>query len=238
MHTDCCTANGPRGFLCFLKELFRTKDDAVIFNFYSTALVKGVIPKTGKKVAFDMYSLYPRSNAARIVSHTENAGVVPLKLRIPKWSETTVVKVNGQEQKGAVPGAYFTVAREWKLGDIVEIKFDMPVIAHTLEHNIAFTRGPVLLARDSRFGDGDFTEPFRRGIKDGQRMPSFADVRTPTDDMWMAFSATLPIGSHHENPEGALQETVFFCDYASAGNTWHRDNFYRTWFPEEYGPTE
>ena len=238
MHTDCCTANGPRGFLCFLKELFRTKDDAVVFNFYASALVKGVIPKTGKKVAFDMYSLYPRSNAARIVSHTENAGVVPLKLRIPKWSEATVVKVNGQEQKGAAAGAYFTIEREWKLGDIVEIKFDMPVVAHTLEHNIAFTRGPVLLARDSRFSDGDFTEPFRRGIKDGQRMPSFADVRTPTDDMWMAFSATLPIGSHHENPEGALQETVFFCDYASAGNTWHRDNCYRTWFPEEYGPTE
>ena len=39
-------------------------------------------------------------------------------------------------------------------------------------------------------------------------------------------------------PEGALQETVFFYDYASAGNTWHRGNHYRAWFPEEYGPTE
>ena len=53
-----------------------------------------------------------------------------------------------------------------------------------------------------------------------------------------AFSATLPIGSHHANPEGANPETVFFCDYASAGNTWHRDNYYRTWFPVEFGPTE
>jgi len=148
------------------------------------------------------------------------------------------VKVNGQEQKGAVPGAYITVEREWKLGDIVEIRFDMPVVAHKLEHNVAFTRGPVLLARDSRFGDGDFNEPFRRGIKDGQRMTGFADVRTPSGDIWMAFSATLPIGSHHENPEGALPSTVFFCDYASAGNTWQRDNYYRTWFPEEYAPTE
>jgi len=238
MHTDCCTANGPRGFLCFLKGLFRTTGDAAIFNFYASALVQGVIPKTGKKVAFDMYSLYPRSNAARIVSHTENAGVVPIKLRIPKWSEATVVKVNGEEQKGAVAGSYFTIAREWKLGDIVEISFDMPVIAHKLEHHVAFTRGPVLLARDSRFGDGDFTEPFRRGIKDGQRMTGFSEVRKPTDDIWMAFSATLPLGSHHENPEGRLPTTVFFCDYASAGNTWQRDNYYRTWFPEEYAPTE
>ncbi|NLC81954.1 MAG: hypothetical protein GX748_12300, partial [Lentisphaerae bacterium] len=57
MHTDCCTANGPRGFLCFLKGFFRTTGDAAVFNFYASALVKGVIPQTGKKVAFDMYSL-------------------------------------------------------------------------------------------------------------------------------------------------------------------------------------
>ena len=54
----------------------------------------------------------------------------------------------------------------------------------------------------------------------------------------MTFSATLPLGSHHENSEGALRQTVAFCDDASAGNIGHRDNYYRTWFPEEYGPTE
>ena len=56
--------------------------------------------------------------------------------------------------------------------------------------------------------------------------------------MWMAFTATLPIGSHTENPEARLPTTVSFCDYASAGNAWRRDNFYRTWFPIEYGPNE
>ena len=238
MHTDCCTANGPRGFLCFLKELFRTKDEAAIFNFYASALVKGVVPKTGKPVAFDMYSLYPRANWARIVSHTEGAGVVPLRLRIPAWSGKTVVKLNGKAQEGVKAGGYFTIAHDWRLGDIVEITFDMPVVAHTFDHAVAFTRGPVLLARDSRFADGDMAEPFRRGIKEGQAMPTFAEVRSPSDDIWMAFSATLPIGSHHENPEGRLPMTVFFCDYASAGNTWHRDNYYRTWFPVEYGPEE
>ncbi len=237
MHTDCCTANGPRGFLCFLRELFTTRGDAATFNFYSSALVAGEL-SGGRKVAFDMYSLYPRTDYARIVSHTEGAGVVPLRLRIPAWSEKTRVWLNGQELDGVAPGSYFTVAREWTLGDIVEISFDMPVVAHTLAHHVAFTRGPVLLARDSRFNDGDMTEPFRPGIADGEKMPAFAAVRTPADGMWMAFSATLPIGSHHENPEAALPTTVFFCDYASAGNEWRRDNFYRTWFPVESGPSE
>jgi len=237
MHTDCCTANGPRGFLCFLKQLFRTKGDAAEFNFYASALVKGTLAN-GRKVAFDMYSLYPRGDFARIVSHTEKAGVVPLRLRIPAWSANAVVKLNGRKLDGVKAGGYFTVAHEWVLGDIVEIQFDMPVVAHTIGHNVAFTRGPVLLARDSRLDNGDQTQVFRRGIKDGQVMPTFAAVRSPCDDIWMAFSATLQMGSHHENPEGRYPETVFFCDYASAGNTWARDNYYRTWFPIEYGITE
>jgi DUF1680 family protein len=238
MHTDCCTANGPRGFLCFLKKLFRVKDGAAEFNFYASALAKGEL-SDGRKVAFDMYSLYPRSEKARIVSHTENVGMVPLKLRIPAWSTSTVVKLNGKELPGAKGGTYFTLEHEWKLGDVVEIEFAMPVVAHKVSHHVAFTRGPVLLARDSRFGDGDMTEPFRwRDLEDGKFTESFNAVRTPSDDIWMAFAATLPIGTHHENPEAALPTTVNFCDYASAGNRWERDNYYRTWFPVEFGPAD
>ena len=237
MHTDCCTANGPRGFLCFLNNLFRAKGDVAEFNFYASALVKGKL-SNGRTVAFDMYSLYPRSAKARIVSHTEKVGVMPLRLRIPAWSAKTVVKLNGVAQGGVTPGTYFTLSHEWRLGDVVEIEFDMPVVAHVQQHHAAFTRGPVLLARDSRFADGDHGEPFRRVIRNGQLMKCFSEVRTPSDDIWMAYSATLPIGSHHENPEAYLPTTVFFCDYASAGNTWTRDNYYRTWFPVELGPAE
>jgi len=154
MHTDCCTANGPRGFLCFLKELFTTRGDAATFNFYSSSLVKGEF-SNGRKVAFDMYSLYPRTDYVRIVSHTE--GAAPVRLRIPAWSANTEVKLNGNAFDGVVAGSYFTIDRDWRLGDIVEVKFDMPVVAHTLDHHVAFTRGPVLLARDSRFADGDLT---------------------------------------------------------------------------------
>ena len=226
MHTDCCTANGPRGFLCFLRELCRNDGRTATFNFYASALVQG----------FDMYSLYPRENTVRIVSRTE--GPLKMRLRIPAWSGKTGVKVNGVGHKGVQAGTYFMISRDWKLGDIVEIAFDMPVVAHKLDHAVAFTRGPILLARDSRFADGDMMEPFRRGIKDGQRIDGFTPIRVPSDDIWMAFSAVLPIGLHHENPEGANWAEVKFCDYASAGNLWRSDNFYRTWVPEEYNQFE
>lgn len=237
MHTDCCTANGPRGFLCFLKEFFRVDGNAATFNFYGSALVSAV-RSDGRKIGFDMYSLYPREDFVRIVSHVENAGRFPLRLRMPSWSADPVVKLNGKVVTGAVAGRYAVVEHDWRLGDVVEISFGMPVVAHRVDHHLAFTRGPILLARDSRFADGDMHEVFRQGIKEGEIMASFSPVRTPSDSMWMTFSANLPLGQHHENPEGALGETVFFCDFASAGNTWHRDNTYQTWFPEELRPTD
>jgi hypothetical protein len=163
---------------------------------------------------------------------------VPLRLRIPWWCGKATVKLNKRELAGVKPGAYFTVDHEWRYGDVVEIEFDMPVVSHLLDHNVAFTRGPVLLARDSRFNDGDLTEPFRPGVRDQVRMAAFSPVCIPGDDMWMAFSAVLPIGVHTANPEGRNRSAVFFCDYASAGNRQRRDNYYRTWFPVERGVME
>lgn len=226
MHMDCCTANGPRGFLSWLDAFCRSSDARLTINFYASAQSK----------EFDMYSLYPRSDFARIVTRFEGKRV--LRLRIPSWCADAVVRVNGKPQPRGRPGAYLSVDREWRKGDVVEVRLPMPVVAHRLDGFLAFTRGPVLLARDSRFADGDLMEPFRKGLKDGQRMAGFEPVRTPSDDFWMAFSAVLPIGAHHENPEGAYGRAVTFCDFSSAGNSWKRDDHYRTWFPEELGPTD
>ena len=237
MHIDCCNANGPRGFLCFLNNLFRVKDGVATFNFYGSALAKGKLAD-GRDVAFDMYSLYPRSSAVHIVSHTEGVGSFPLRLRIPGWCNKAVVKLNHKEMSGVKKGSYFEIVREWKLGDRVDVWFEMPTVAHVLNDHIAFTRGPVLLARDSRFGDGDMSEPIFRRVPDGKEVLGFFEVRVPSDDIWMAFSATLHLGSHDANPEGAYPTTVSFCDYASAANTWRRDDSCRTWFPLLLRPTE
>ena len=238
MHTDCCTANGPRGFLCFLKKFFVLDEKGATFNFYSSALANAV-RADGQPVAFEMYSRYPRANYVRIVSHTQGAGAFPLRLRIPAWSAKTEVKLNGEAQPGVRAGAYVTLEREWKLGDIVEVTFDMPVVAHVQNHFVAYTRGPVLLARDSRFDDGDLMEPLPpKSVVDGEVMTGFAPTVVPSEEFWMAFSASLPLGQHKENQEALNPTTVFFCDFASAGNRWSRKNYYRTWFPVEKGPAE
>ena len=238
MHTNCCNANGPRGFLAFLRALFQTDGEAAIFNFYASSSESVYLPKLKEKVAFDIYTIYPSEGNVRIVNHTVKQMPFTVKFRIPAWSQKTVLKVNGKQMDGVKAGSYYALTRTWTIGDVVEIFFDMTVRAHVMNNHVAFTRGPIALARDTRFNDGDINEVFRRqSLKDGQAV-DFASVRAPSEDIWMAYSASLPIGSHTEHPDGRRPQTVFFCDYASAGNLWQPSNAYRVWFPMELGPAD
>ena len=238
MHTNCCNANGPRGFLTFLRSMVRANDDSAIMDFYASATEKVSISAIGKDVWFEVYTYYPKEDAVTVTCKT--AGSYALTLRIPAWSEKAEVSVNGKGvEPNPVAGSYLSLRREWKEGDVVELKFDMKTRVHRLDHFIAFTRGPILLARDTRFCDGPLDEPLRRGkVADGASAPVFVPVQSYTEDMWMVFETTLPLGLHWVGENGKLPLSVRFCDYASAANTWSPENACRVWLPEEYGRNE
>ena len=92
--------------------------------------------------------------------------------------------------------------------------------------------------RGKRFNDGPIDEVFRRDCLKMDMGGRFLPVRSPSEDIWMSFSAALPMGSHHENPEGSNWPQIHFCDYASAANLWEPSNACRVWFPVEWSPDE
>ena len=109
----------------------------------------------------------------------------------------------------------------------------MPVVMHRLHDYVAFTRGPVCLARDTRFGDGALDEEIRADKVTDADLAGARLVRPPTTDMFMAVAITLPSGYHTENPDsGVFPQAIHFTDYASAGNTWQPTDRYRVWLPE------
>lgn len=254
MFTNCCNANGPRGFLVFLETLLRASGDAAVINFYNSAKMSIELPATKQRVDFDMYTLYPKDGNVKLWNRTKGEQEFSLKLRIPAWSDRTVVKVNDKAVAEApTAGTYYELRRKWNEGDRIEIDFDMTVKPHLLDHAVAFTSGPVLLARDNRFNDGDVGEVVRYSVvnsnfatpwlegTDRATPPikyGFKTERVLDPDLWMSWSCDLPIGCHWENPDGKRFTTVRFCDYASAGNTWSPMNYYRTWLPVEYMPWE
>mgnify|MGYP003326947040 CR=1 FL=1 len=144
----------------------------------------------------------------------------------------TVLTVNGATSTCETVKGYVTVDRTWQAGDEGMLDFDLPLVTHRRNHHVAFTRGPVVLARDSRFDDGDVDEALQESGADAKFTAEPERMQRP--DMAMSVSVRLPVGSHAENHDGALWSTVRFCDFASAGNLWNPRNVYRVWLPVEY----
>ena len=72
-------------------------------------------------------------------------------LRVPGWSHSTQVEVNGKAVEGAVPGKYLALRRRWAEGDAISVKFAMT--PQVIEANprvvddygrVAVQRGPLV----------------------------------------------------------------------------------------------
>ena len=74
-----------------------------------------------------MESDYPWQGLVKIVVDQTEGAAWKLSLRVPAWCERASLRVNGRELDApAVPGAYITVDRTWRKGDLVELDLPMP----------------------------------------------------------------------------------------------------------------
>lgn len=239
LHTNCCTANGPRGFLAFLTSFLMADDDAVMLNYYASGSSSVIWPKTGEKISLESYTLYPKTDSASVRYREREPKRFKLKLRIPAWSVNTAVtlkSVGGSPEKlqGVKAGEYFAIDREWKCGDQVDIVFDFTPKGFSRNGYAAFKVGPLVLARDARFKHGDISEILARW--NDVKNPRIFRTRTQCDSFYATFVGLMMTGVHTKNAGERYPAVIDFCDYASAGNTWGDDSSFRVWLPIEKTP--
>jgi hypothetical protein len=71
----------------------------------------------------------------------------PFLFRIPSWAEDAAIVVDGRRQRAAAAGTFAHVEREWKQGDVVEIKFPMtPRDITGFNGSVSIERGPLVFA--------------------------------------------------------------------------------------------
>ena len=234
LHTNCCNANGPRGFLAFLESVLTAEGDEARVNLYSSGTVSIALPSGGERVVLEGYTEYPKFGEVFFRNRAEREQTFALAFRVPGWCENPSVAINGERQEGVRPGTYFRVRRTWKPGDRIDLSFPISVRTHEQDGYVAFTAGPIALARDVRFGDGPIdanvvTQRDRSGFDAAH--PQLCPIRTDSGDMWITYAGLLTLGSHYKNDNERLPSVVKFCDYASAGNTWDSTSAYRVWLP-------
>ena len=232
MNINCCNANGPRAFALIPQAMYHLQSqeagDIVYVNLYAPSeTTLALSGKKAPKVTFTQKTDYPVGGRIEIEVTPEKAATFMLSLRIPMWSALDRVKatVNGEELKVEAYG-WLPILREWKAGDKITLELDMRGRVVEQNNYQAIVRGPVTLARDSRFGDGFVDETSEVEHKDG-----YVEL-TPvgSDFAWMAFTAPMKLGTDLEGSGEAKQ--IHLCDFGSAGNTWERNIRYRVWLPK------
>ena len=221
METNCCRANGPRGFVAFVESAATATDDAVTVNQYVFGrLDVPCAAAAGGVVTLDSFTEYPRGMRYALTLALKGPSTFALRFRAPKWSKKTTFETSSGEKRESSGGEYVKFRRTWQPGDQIAVTFDGTVAKHERDGFVAFTRGPLVLARDRRFGDGDLSEcVFAKDF-------SFTEIQPVDEGLAMAFSSVLKMGAHDNPPR-----PVSFCDYASAGNTCDAKSFYRVWLP-------
>lgn len=225
MHINCCNANGPRAFALLPKLAVMSAGTEIFVNLYSPSSAF-VQLKPKNKITISQATGYPVTELVEITVQPEKTESFTLALRIPAWSANSSVSVNGSPVDGVLSGSYQKITREWKSGDKVTLKLDLSGRLISLNGHQAIMRGPVLLARDSRFKDGFVDETAI--IQHKGNVVALTPPAEKPAQIWMAFTAQLVLGTDLEGEFKAPQQ-IHFCDFGSAGNTWERDTRYRVW---------
>jgi len=228
MPINCCVANAPRAFLLLPAFAILKTDRGMAINLYCQSEMN-IRYEENNMVKIRQITDYPVSDSIVIEVTPEREGAFDVNLRIPAWSEVNTLSINGKPSGEVKAGTYKPISRTWKKGDRIVLKLELKARLEKLDNRYALVRGPVVLARDSRFRDGFVDETSSVIMKEGG-IPLKYELRNPLGnegEMWMRFSTDLEFGTNQEIRERI--RNVRFCDYASAGNRWDSRDRFQVW---------
>ena len=206
---NCCSVNAARGFGMISEWALMSDAEGLVLNWYGPG---AMTTKVGDvSVRLEQETDYPRTGKVTLRVIPERPAEFTLKLRIPHWSRTTSVTVNGQPQPGVAPGRYVAVRRTWGQTDTLNINLDFSTRYWAGEKEcvgkVSLYHGPLLLARD---GAAD-----RQGLVDVKNLK--VEPKDPANGALVRLNVT-----------GADGQPISMLDFASAG----KDRApYVTWFP-------
>lgn len=214
---NCCSVNGPRVLGLITQWAVLKSADGYAVNYYGPSTIS-VDTAGGQKLRLEQKTRYPAEGKIALVIGLGKPERFALKLRIPSWSASTRVLVNGTAAEGASAGSYVSLAREWKGGDTVTLDLDMSPHYWAGEREVdgkaSLYHGPLLLAFDPAYNAMD---PEAIPEMDARALKLEAVPAAKAMEPWVLFRVRARDG-----------QAVMLCDFASAGAY---GNQYRSWLP-------
>lgn len=218
----CCVAIGAAGTGMIAMTANMKADDGAAVNLYLPG--ESEFDVDGTSVTLETETNYPVDGNVKITVIPESTCKFALYVRIPAWSKENTLKVNGEDVSTEC-GTYARIERVWNAGDTVEISLDMHIKiiraceidpnanAESICH-AALQRGPVMLARDSQFGE-NICEAVELIDNDG-----YAETEVLEN---------VPFKSEQAYKIKTADGAISVTDYASCGKNWDENMPVTVW---------
>ena len=123
--TTCCPPNLERILASLPGYMYSTSPDGLYVHLYHASELDWAL-QNGAKLKVTQKTNYPWDGKVEIAVDPAAAGEFTVFVRVPGWSRSAQVEVNGGAAPGAVqPGEYFPIRRRWQAGDRIALAFDM-----------------------------------------------------------------------------------------------------------------
>ena len=228
----CCACIGSVGLGIYASHRLLLTDKGVVLSFLDDG--ESEICVNGSKVRISVDGKYPKHGDLRITVESNEKADFELKVRIPAWSENTVIESSRTYHR---EGGYAVFYGIWNGKEEICISLDMQIrtfypeswdedvvytdmtessggwyfakaetVYHKPEYDdyIALVRGPIVLAADSGLGK-PADSVFAFVTKDGKL--SYIEEETQNSILSLRF-------------DGGASESFSLIDYASAGKDW------------------
>lgn len=223
---SCCVISGVSGLPTVVEAGITRMQGGFSFNLYIPGTVT-TTTENGNVVSFECDTEYPAQGNIAYTVNIDSPEKMNFRFRVPAWSKQSSIAVNGENVVTANEGGYYTVEREWKNGDVIEIVFDMSayLIQGSEEcsnpygvYNVVVKRGPIVYTRDYRLeGDAMFSPLTFDVNRDGT-----LNVEVEQGDF--LSQCQLSVGL-------ADGTSVSLVDYGSAGKTMDDNSIMCLWIP-------
>jgi DUF1680 family protein len=145
----CCVGTGLENPARFGEAIYARTADALYVNLF----LASELAWREKGLRLRQETRFPLEDASRIRLKLDQPTRFALRVRHPAWATAGFeVSVNGRPYPIAVAYAgYATLRREWKDGDVVDLRVPMSLRAEPMPDDasvVAFLQGPIVLAAD------------------------------------------------------------------------------------------
>jgi DUF1680 family protein len=214
---NCCSVNGPRGIGMVGEWAVMRSKDGLVLNYYGPSTIRAPTP-AGQTLQLEQKTDYPVTGNILLQVVLAKPEKFELKLRIPSWSSTARLTVNGQAVSGVRPGSYLRLQREWENGDTIHLELDSSLHYWAGEREYdgktSIYHGPLLLAFDPVY---NLMDPEDVPELDARNLNPRFEKTDRIFQPWLLVKVKATNG-----------QDVTLCDFATAGAY---GNHYRTWLP-------